>query len=126
MSALGALWRSRSGVAAVESAFVLPLTLLMLLGIIETGRALWTQSALTFAVQEAARCASVRPAVCGDAASIAAFAAAQAPAAGIPAAAFQSAHLACGWQVTGQVQYQFMAYAAFPGAPLLHAQVCRP
>jgi Flp pilus assembly protein TadG len=120
------LWRSRAGAAAVESAFVLPVALLLLLGVMELGRAFWTQSALTYAVQQGARCASVQPTRCGDAGQIAAYASGQVVGLSIPPSAFTAVKLACGWQVSGALQYKFLAYAAFPSAPVISARICRP
>ena len=48
-------WRDRSGAAAVEMAFVLPLFVAFLMGIIETGRLFWYQVSLRQAVEQPAR-----------------------------------------------------------------------
>jgi Flp pilus assembly protein TadG len=125
MRALRSLWRARGGATAVEAAFVLPLALLLILGMMEVGRFAWTQSALNFAVQEAARCAVVRPALCADTPTTAAFAVQRASPLKVPAAAFALSHPACGTEVTADVRYQFLVRAIFPAAPTLHAQACR-
>jgi len=52
------------GSAAVELALVAPALFLFVFGIAETGRALWLQNALDYSVAEAARCATINPAVC--------------------------------------------------------------
>jgi Flp pilus assembly protein TadG len=119
------LWTSRSGAAAVEMAFILPLLLLILLSIIEFGRMAWTRTALDFAVQEASRCASVRPDVCGTATQIANYAAAKVTAANIPASAFSVSTQACGRRVRAAYAYKFVAYSVFKLAPTLTAQACR-
>ena len=49
-----------SGVAAIEFAFVLPVLLLMAFGLIDFGRAVWTQTSLDYAVQYAARWAALQ------------------------------------------------------------------
>ena len=54
------LGASRQGTAAVEFGLVLPLVLVAILGAIEGGRLIYTQSALHFAAQEATRYAVVR------------------------------------------------------------------
>ena len=120
------LWSDGTGAAAVESAFVLPVALLLLLGVMELGRAIWTQSALTYAVQQAARCAVVQPLRCGTDTQIATYAAAQAAGLSIPSSAFTTAQLACGRQVTASFQYKFLAYVPFPSAPVITARTCRP
>jgi Flp pilus assembly protein TadG len=49
------LGRDRSGAAAVEFALVLPVLLLLLGGILEFSRLMWTQANLQFAAEEGAR-----------------------------------------------------------------------
>lgn len=49
------LCRSRRGAAAVEFGLIAPILLLVLVGTIEAGRAIWTRNALQFAAEEAAR-----------------------------------------------------------------------
>jgi Flp pilus assembly protein TadG len=53
------------GAAAIEFAIVLPILLLLVLGLIEVGRAIWTQTTLDYAVQAAARCYAIGHAVAG-------------------------------------------------------------
>src|SRR5437867_2424458 len=77
---LGALPRLLSdarGSAAVEVAFVAPAVLLFMLGIMQTGQAMWLQNALNYSVAEAARCASVSPSTCGTTAQIQSYASTQ-------------------------------------------------
>ncbi|MBV9202662.1 MAG: pilus assembly protein [Alphaproteobacteria bacterium] len=63
--AAGALSRPRGviencrGAALVEAAFVLPVFVLMIFGIIATGLLMWTQLSLNYAVAQAARCAAI-------------------------------------------------------------------
>lgn len=79
------LWPSRAGATAIEMAFLLPIFLGFLLGIEEFGRALWTQTALQFAVESAARCAVVNPDACPD---VRAYAASEAFGLSVPSTAF--------------------------------------
>jgi Flp pilus assembly protein TadG len=51
--------KNDAGAAAIEMAFVLPLFLLFVLGIIEFGRAYWTLNSMQLAVDEAGRYAMV-------------------------------------------------------------------
>ena len=52
---------NRSGTAVIEFALTVPALLLFLLGIIESGRALWTGSVLQFASEQAGRYALANP-----------------------------------------------------------------
>lgn len=54
------LLRDTRGVAAVEFAFAFPILLLLLIGTIDIGRALWYVSTLDHAAREGARYASLR------------------------------------------------------------------
>lgn len=117
-------WRCRRGTAAIEFALVAPALLLTLFGTIEFGRLMWTQSALHFAVEEAARCASVSPSVCGTASQTATYAAGKVSQLNIAASTFTAATAACGHQVSASFAYQFVATGLFPYAPTLTAQAC--
>ena len=64
----------RRGVSAVETALVLPIFLGLLFGIINFGLVMWTQASLHFAVEAAARCASVNAATCGSASAVQTYA----------------------------------------------------
>jgi Flp pilus assembly protein TadG len=57
--ALTASLRCRLGSAAVEFALVMPMALMILIGVVEVGRALWIRSSLQFAAEEAVRYAMV-------------------------------------------------------------------
>ncbi len=64
----------RAGVAALEFALVGSLFFLFILGIVEVGRGLWTMNALNYAVQQAARCASINTTACGSQTNVRSFA----------------------------------------------------
>lgn len=115
----------RRGATAVEAAFALPVLLLSLLGMLEMGRLGWTQSALNFAVQEAARCASLSSDTCGTAAATADFAAGRARGTNVPATAFTLTSEACGKQVKASFEYRLILYPIFQVSPTLTAQFCR-
>ena len=70
------LWDER-GAAALEFAFVLPVLFLIATGLIDFGRAIWTQSTLDYAVQAAARCGAVNTSTCSDATTIKTYAVSQ-------------------------------------------------
>jgi Flp pilus assembly protein TadG len=89
---LPALWRASGGATAVEMAFLLPVFLLFVFGIIEFARVVLTQTALQFAAEAAARCAAVSPSSCtapgGSSMDIPAYAASQTMGVSIPSSAF--------------------------------------
>jgi Flp pilus assembly protein TadG len=62
---LRCLAANRAGATTVEFALVGLLFFALILGVIEIGRVLWTYNALHYAVQQAARCASVNTTNCG-------------------------------------------------------------
>jgi Flp pilus assembly protein TadG len=47
--------RCRAGSVAVEFALIIPVALVILVGIVEVGRAMWIRASLQFAVEEGAR-----------------------------------------------------------------------
>lgn len=78
-------WRSQHGAAAVEFALVLPLLLVILLGIIEFGRAYNVQISLTHAARETARYMAIH----NDWGGAVSRGAAAAPSVDLAASAFQ-------------------------------------
>lgn len=130
MNPLTQLLRDRRGNAAVEAAFVLPLLLLLLLGVVEVGRLAWARASLDFTVQEAARCAAVRTDLCGTPEATRQYAANRLAALDVPAAAFTvTPGQPCGVRVRASYAYQFltvpMVAKAFGSAPTVAAEVCR-
>jgi Flp pilus assembly protein TadG len=116
----------RSGTSAVEFALVVPVFLVMLLGIIEFGRVVWTQSALQHAVEAAARCAVVTPSQCGTTSQVQNYAAGEVFGLSVPASAFSLASPSCGTQVSVSVSFSFVASALFPYNITLSAKSCHP
>jgi Flp pilus assembly protein TadG len=130
------LWRARGGATAVEMAFLLPVFMLFLLGICEFGRALWTQTALQFAVEAAARCAAVSPSLCtaagGSTMDVPGYAASQAFGMTIPSSAFTyTQNAVCGVgtggsQVTASYLFDAVVPALVPVNITLSAKSCHP
>ena len=135
------MWRASDGATAVEMAFILPVFLMFLLGICEFGRALWTQTALQFAVETAARCAAISPSLCiapgGASMDIPAYAASQAFGMSIPASAFTyTPNATCGIasgstgsggaQVTALYAFDAIVPKLVPVAVTLSAKSCHP
>ena len=123
---LVALLGDRSGAAATEFALVAPALCMVLYGTMEFGRMAWTQQALNFAVEEAARCASVTPSVCGTSQQIATYAAGEISTGYVPATAFSGTTAACGHLVTASFAYPFVATGLFSMTPTLTATACEP
>ncbi|AVA24572.1 TadE family protein [Rhizobium sp. NXC24] len=64
--AIRKIWQSRSGASAVEFALVAPVFFLMLFGMIELGRLLWTSHALHDTAIATARCMGIPQTECED------------------------------------------------------------
>ena len=120
------LGQDRRGTTALEFALLSPALFLLLYGTIEFGRMMWTQEALNFAVQDAARCAAVTPTTCGTSTQIASYAANDIASNYVPASAFSSSSAACGYQVTASFVYPFIATGLFSMTPTLSASACFP
>jgi Flp pilus assembly protein TadG len=125
-SLMRAFLRADEGAMIVEFALGAPPLLLLLLGIMEFGQLLWTQSSLNFAVQEASRCASVDKTTCGSASSIQAYAVSRAVGLGFSQSVFAMASSSCGNQVTASYTYHFVVSQMFPYTPTLTASSCFP
>ena len=126
MRRMASLLSDRRGATAVEFSLILPALLLLLFGIVEFGRLLWTQSALHFAVEEAARCATVDAANCGSASAVQSFAVARAAGLGLQNSVFSLTSPACGNQVSASYPFPFVLATLFPYSITLTAQSCFP
>lgn len=120
------LGRDRAGTTATEFALLAPALLLLLVGSMEFGRLMWTQAVLDFAVQDAARCASITPSVCGTSAQIATYASGDVSTSYVPTSAFSGTTAACGHQVSASFAYPFIATGLFNFTPTLTASACFP
>lgn len=100
----------RRGAAAIEYAIVLPVLLMFVLGIIDTGRLLWTYATISRAAEAAARCAAISAAVptavtCATVAATKNYAVAASWGLNVAVSAFSVSNPACGMQV--QASYAF-------------------
>jgi Flp pilus assembly protein TadG len=125
--------RGIGGSVAVEYAIVLPLLLTFVLGLVDTGRILWSYTTLTQSVEVASRCASVNTSACGTAAAVKAYAASQAVGLGLAASAFTVAVASCGTQVQGTLTFVYFTPWFYIAAPFgvsntltLTASACYP
>ena len=118
----------RRGAVAIEYALILPALLLLVIGIIDTGRALWTYTTLYRATEAAARCAAINTTDCGTVGQVQSYAAAQAFGLKIDGSAFSVATAACGIQVNGTYDFTFAipAFTTSLGTITLTAAACYP
>jgi len=114
----------RGGAAAVEFAMTVPILLTTMLGIVEFGRILWAQNALHYAVEQAARCASIDLTTCDNANDTKTYAS-TVSAFTFPTSAFTVSTPSCGNQVSASYSFQFMT-SLFGSGPTLTAQACFP
>jgi len=112
-----------SGAAAVEFALLVPVLILFLFGIIECGRILWTENALQFAVERAARCAAINTTTCGNAVQIQTYAATQMYGQSVSSSIFSSSSASCGNLVTASLPFTALVISV---NVTLTAKSCRP
>lgn len=115
--------RNERGVAAVEFALVSPVFLLALFGLGQAGLWFWADFSLQRAVNAAARCAVITPALCADVAS---YAAGEVVGLSVPSTAFSSTTAACGAQVSAA--YEAPSFTSGLGLPVptIHVSACYP
>lgn len=114
----------RRGAAAIEYAIILPVLLLFMLGVMDTGRLLWSYTTLYRATEAAARCAAINTTACGSTGQIQAQASAAAWGMTIAPGAFSVANPACGVQVNGS--YDFIYTMPGFSTLTLTASSCHP
>ena len=133
MRAAARLATAEDGSNAVEFALVLPMLIALLFGIYEFGQAMWTQGILDYAVQQAARCATVNATTCATSTAIKTFAAGQTSPLNLPTTAFTVTTPACGHQVSASYVFSFVGRVAvihstalFPTSVTLTSSSCYP
>ena len=114
------------GNTAVEFALVFPTFILMMLGIVETGRALWTQSLLNYAVQSAARCGAINTSTCGSSTATVTYAVQNSTPLTIPSTDFTVSNPSCGNQVSVAFPFRTVVPQLLPFNVTLSAQACYP
>ena len=97
-------WRNDHGATAVEFALIAPLAVMLLIGIMGVSLMLLSIGSMHFAVEAAARCASVNPTLCNSPAAIVVYAKSRYSGALI-APVFTYASVACGKQVGASITY---------------------
>ena len=101
---LNYLRRDQRGTTAVEFAIIAPVLILLLIGTIAVCFALFLVGSLHFAVEDGARCASVKTTICADAATTVAYTQSRYLGPNV-SPAFTYAAAACGNSVTGSISY---------------------
>lgn len=101
-----AILRDRRGSTAAEFALILGPLIALTLGAINLCLMIYTVSTLHFAVQDTARCLSVKKTVCTNVATAQAYAASVYKGPGV-AVTFTPAAEACGNRVTGTADFTF-------------------
>ena len=120
-------WRSERGAVAAEFALVLPTFLLLTLGTIGLCTVMYAMSTLHYAVEDAARCVSVKTTVCTDQTSMATYAAAhyKGPNVAITYTLIAATAGSCGNKVTGVGTYSLKTGLTTLSVPL-SATACYP
>ena len=101
---LKSLRRDRRGTTAVEFAIIAPVLISLLIGTIAVCFALFLVGSLHFAVEDGARCASVKTTICADAATTVAYTQSRYLGPNV-SPTFTYATAACGNSVTGSINY---------------------
>ena len=104
LNQIKSLYGDRQGTTAVEFAIVAPVFIAMLLGTLALCVALFLIGSLHFAVEDGARCASVKTTICSDAASTVAYTPSRYFGPNV-SPNFVYAATACGNSVTGSISY---------------------
>ena len=121
--------RDARGTSAVEFAIVAPIFFMVVFGVIDGGRLMWTQVGLQHAVEMAARCASLQTAENPDpcpGSSVQGYAAQQAFGLNLPPGVFTVGTAECGVNVSASYEFQF--FSSYLGVPplTLSARSCSP
>jgi Flp pilus assembly protein TadG len=115
--------RDKSGTSAIEFAFVGPVFMMLVIGSMYGCLMLYSLASLHYAVEEGARCASVKTTVCNTSDAIVTYT--QAAYNGPVMPTFTSTTPACGHAVTGSTNFGFDMGVASWSVPL-SATACYP
>ena len=118
------LGADRRGATAVEFAFILPVLVMLLFGVISSSQLGGALSGMHYAVEEAARCSAVNKVACGTATATQAFAADKYNGPG-PTPQFASSAVGCGHTVTATMTFTLELALTRLNVPL-SATACYP
>ncbi|HZE54306.1 MAG TPA: TadE/TadG family type IV pilus assembly protein [Bradyrhizobium sp.] len=99
------LSRNQQGTTAVEFAIIAPMFILLVLGTIGLCFALFLVGSLHFAVEDGARCASVKADICPDTTTTVAYTQSRYLGPNVSPTFTPNLNAACGKSVTGSVNY---------------------
>ena len=98
-------WRDARGIAAVEFAMIAPIFIVLIVGAFYLSLSLFLTGSLHYAVEQAARCASVKTTVCTDSGSTISYARNNYFGPGGSTPNFSYALAPCGNSVTASLNY---------------------
>ena len=116
-------WKDERGTSAVEFAIVSPIFIALVIGILYLGACLFLLGSLHYAVEEGARCASVKTTVCKD--SVTTLAYTQSHYFGPSSPTFSYSIGACGYSVGASIKYDLQLGLTKVTIPL-SATACFP
>jgi Flp pilus assembly protein TadG len=114
------------GAVAVELSLILPALLVVVLGLMDVGRLIWTQTTLDRAVESAARCAAVNTVSCGSTSATQTYAAGQAFGLAVATAVFTATTATCGANVSVTMPFAFIIPWLTTANITLDASACYP
>ena len=117
---------SESGVTAIDFAIIITAFISMMFGIINIGLILWDLGSMQYAVEAAARCASVDATNCGSASAIQTFALTQYYGESLASNPFTYAATGCGHTVTASYTYSLNLPLVTTYSVPLSATACFP
>jgi Flp pilus assembly protein TadG len=115
-----------SGATIIEFAFGLTAFLMLIFGIVNISRVLWTLGSLHYAAESAARCASVNSTACGTASLAQAYALQQYNGESLSSNPFTYSATGCGNTVTANYTYSLSIPLAGTWSLPLSATACFP
>ena len=118
--------RGERGSVAVEYGIILPVLLMLVLGIVDMGRLIWTQTTLDRAVEAAARCGAVNAIQCGTVPQVQSYAVGEAYGLTIQTSDFAVSTQACGVEVKASYPFTLVIPWIARSELTLSATACYP